>query len=182
MSVPEDKFHYFNKSADEEYIKVDSEHGGGYAVNIEVFHQLHCLVSCTYPSRIPSAKAPQNLIRQYTWRDYYPKHVEHLEGPYDLEDNDLGVREHVDHCIEALRLSLMCIGDVTPYLIRKPAENDRGIADFSSHHKCRKFDKLVDFWEERTVIQRWPGGNRQYTKDEYAAKLAKDRSKVQLVF
>ena len=76
----------------------------------------------------------------------------------------------------------MCIGDVTPYLIKKRNDSDRGIADFSSHHKCRKFDKLVDFWEDNTVIQRWPGGNRQYTKEEYAVKLTKDPSKVQQVF
>lgn len=59
--------------------------------------------------------------------------------------NTVDGRMHVDHCIEALRLSLMCYADITPLLIKKSSRLKVGrMADFNVHHKCRNFDKIVD--------------------------------------
>ncbi|MCJ1402924.1 hypothetical protein MMC11_006145 [Xylographa trunciseda] len=156
VAIPEDKFRHLNKSADRKYIQIPSRLGGGYAANIDVFHQLHCL----------------NLIRQYTWREYYEAYPDRVETPSDIVlDTKEGLRTHVDHCIETLRLNLMCHGDVTPYIFVKESDDDiLGTADFNAHHKCRRFDKLVDFFEKKAVVSRWPGwpaGHRQFTKDEY---------------
>lgn len=53
---------------------------------------------------------------------------------------------HVDHCIESLRLSLMCYGDVTPVLIEVAPDAPLGRrADFNVHHKCRNFEKLTEW-------------------------------------
>lgn len=58
----------------------------------------------------------------------------------------------VDHCIEALRLTLMCHGDTTPYLIERDPEAPVGArADFSAHHRCRKFDPLVE-WMSLNIV------------------------------
>ena len=121
-----------------------------------------------------TTERPQNLIRQYTWRDHYDAHPELVEKPSDLVlDTEEGLRTHVDHCVETLRLTLMCHGDTTPYVYEKMREDDiLGKADFDAHHKCRKFDKLVEFFETNAVVSRWPGwpdGHRQYTKNEYKA-------------
>jgi hypothetical protein len=63
--------------------------------------------------------------------------------PADLMGSNVSSRMHVDHCIEALRLTLMCHGDTTPLFIMNDSIAPHGIrADFSPHHKCRKFDKL----------------------------------------
>jgi Mycotoxin biosynthesis protein UstYa len=94
----------------------------------------------------------QNSIRQFTWRDYYFPHPGLVELPGGLEVSDVGARMHVDHCIEALRISLMSHGDTTPCLIKVDSESPVGsISNFSPHHKCVKFDQLVDYMEKYVV-------------------------------
>lgn len=61
-------------------------------------------------------------------------------------------RKHVDHCIETLRLSLMCTGDVTPMLlITKDGTLEGAQADFDVHHKCRDYEKIRDFVDRAGV-------------------------------
>ena len=74
--------------------------------------------------------------------------------PTDLLDADPSIaREHVDHCIETLRLSLMCYGDITPLFFDLDPNEELGrIADFNVHHKCRNFDSIVDWVAENQVI------------------------------
>lgn len=39
----------------EDYVKINEKHGGGYPVNVEGFHHLHCLVSLSplpFPARV----------------------------------------------------------------------------------------------------------------------------------
>jgi hypothetical protein len=65
-----------------------------------------------------------------------------LPGDFDKE-HDLGLRMHTDHCIEALRLNLMCQSDTTPvFLITDPKASLGVRPDFSGHHKCRNFEKI----------------------------------------
>ncbi|KJZ71930.1 hypothetical protein HIM_08686 [Hirsutella minnesotensis 3608] len=109
------------------------ESANGYVAMIEVFHQLHCL----------------NLVRQYTW---------FLAGKYEMPPPDLmgspvGNRMHVDHCIETLRLALMCSSDVTPFFIRVDPNKPLGqSADFNSHHRCRNFQKINSWMDENWTI------------------------------
>lgn len=102
-----------------------------YGATPEVFHQLHCL----------------NVLRQYTWplRMYdeswgrlYPSHLKHR----------VGSRMHVDHCIETLRLSLMCYSDITPVFLLYDDSLPYGKADFNVHHKCRNFHKIAGYMRE----------------------------------
>lgn len=97
-------------------------HEGEYVVAFEVFHQLHCL----------------NTIRQYTWRNHY------TVLPAALDGNDVANRMHVDHCIETLRLSLMCNADLTPFTL-PIGEHNRVRADFDAFHRCKKWDPLVNW-------------------------------------
>ena len=89
----------------------------------------------------------QNLIRQATWPlsrfnktwDTYPL----------LLEDDIGGRLHIDHCVETLRLSLMCYSDVTPLLAELTPDRPGGFQlDFNVHHKCRNFDKVTEFLRE----------------------------------
>lgn len=54
---------------------------------------------------------------------------------------------HADHCIETLRLTLMCHSDVTPVLLKWDSYYDppRASPDFNSHHRCRNFDKILEW-------------------------------------
>ena len=66
---------------------------------------------------------------------------------------------HVDHCIEALRLTLMCHGDTTPLLVLDDSSASIGVrADFSAHHKCRKYDNLRT-WMVRNALGETPRSN-----------------------
>ncbi len=93
--------------------------------------------------QIQPLTAIQNVIRQYTWPlklyneswgDLYP--VVHGENP-------VLARMHVDHCIETLRLCIMCYSDITPVMTFKVDDAFDRDPDFNVHHKCRDFDKIV---------------------------------------
>lgn len=86
------------------------------------------------------------MIRQYTYLDSYEVKPEGFTHSAEMS------RVHVDHCIETLRIALMCVGDVTPVLIKLDKSKPLGAeADFSSHHKCRRFDRLTDWMKLYSV-------------------------------
>ncbi|KYK57931.1 hypothetical protein DCS_04944 [Drechmeria coniospora] len=105
---------------------------GGIAANLEAFHQLHCL----------------DMIRRYTYRNEYnnetiPADIRHV-GETDL-------RDHVDHCITTLRLAIMCTGDVTPILMERDPDNVMNVfPDMRTPHKCRRFDKIQEWFREKS--------------------------------
>lgn len=70
------------------------------------------------------------MIRMYTWWlvDKYPG------VPDGLSMSPLKNRMHVDHCIESLRISLQCWGDVTPLFVRLGGAVGAK-ADFNTHHR-----------------------------------------------
>jgi hypothetical protein len=86
------------------------------------------------------------MIRQYTYLDSYEVPPEGFTHSAEMS------RTHIDHCVETLRIALMCSGDVTPVLIKlddtKPLG---GEADFSTHHKCRRFDRLTEWMRLNAV-------------------------------
>jgi hypothetical protein len=56
---------------------------------------------------------------------------------------------HVDHCLETLRIGLMCQSDITPLrIIDGPTAPLGSRADFNAHHKCRDFEILREWMEE----------------------------------
>lgn len=72
--------------------------------------------------------------------------------PGDLLSTPVGNRMHVDHCIETVRIALMCFADITPVLVREDPVSPLGSrADFNTHHKCRNFEKIEQWidnnWE-----------------------------------
>ena len=54
---------------------------------------------------------------------------------------------HVDHCIETVRIALMCHGDITPvgFVRLDDTAPMGGRADFSPLRKCVKFEALIDY-------------------------------------
>ena len=71
--------------------------------------------------------------------------------PWDLVD-PVGGRLHVDHCIETLRLSIMCYGDVTPVLVDHSNNSIGRMLDFNVHHKCRNFESIANFALQNGVL------------------------------
>ncbi|KAI1309800.1 hypothetical protein F5Y03DRAFT_58243 [Xylaria venustula] len=139
IRFPEDKLPLINRTVDlgnNRTLKPWHDGKGGYHAQLQVHHQLHCL----------------NLIRQYTWRDWYFRHPEIVRMSGDMMASDVEARMHTDHCIEALRLALMCNGDTTPSITILNPNAPRGeMADFSPNKKCRNFEKIQE-WSVKNQI------------------------------
>ncbi|KAK4455388.1 hypothetical protein QBC34DRAFT_374227 [Podospora aff. communis PSN243] len=122
MNIPFEKLKELNKSTEVDWQRTKPESGHGVIGNLEVFHQLHCL----------------DFIRQYTYRDQYD-----YSKQLAFDGTPEQVREHVDHCINSLRIHLQCASDVTPYLIKRDPRRPLGIdPDFNTQHKCRDFERI----------------------------------------
>ena len=77
-------------------------------------------------------------------------------------ENAVATRMHVDHCIETLRLSIMCHSDVTPLLVERDSWRKTGfVLDFNNYHKCRNFERIVQYVDQKNydIISPLPGGN-----------------------
>lgn len=76
-----------------------------------------------------------------------------LDIPAGLRATDVGNRMHADHCIETIRKTLMCHGDVTPVLAIEDPDSPLGRrADFNIHQKCRDFEKLQGWISENSAL------------------------------
>ena len=81
-----------------------------------------------------------------------------------MRTDDVTARMHVDHCIEGLRISLMCHGDTTPYMVLEdPTAPNNMRADFSPHHKCRDFG-LIKQWVKDNQLAPPPETNWEGSK------------------
>ncbi|OAL30947.1 hypothetical protein AYO20_08532 [Fonsecaea nubica] len=116
----------------ESSIRYPEDKGGQYAANLEVFHQLHCL----------------NLLRKATYFEYY------ADKEIMFKTTRHMIREHLDHCIDMLRISLQCTSDLT--LITFNASTPEFpmaeyIPDFYTNHRCRNFEQTLDWYNDRRI-------------------------------
>ncbi|CZT18449.1 uncharacterized protein RCC_04294 [Ramularia collo-cygni] len=131
--IPSERIPTLNRSIVQDFLRANPPHSDKYIAGIEVFHHLHCL----------------NILRQVAWKDRYPTNL----VPSLLRHNSPAVAsKHADHCIETLRQALTCNADVTPYLWYRRAHVD-GTAkeDFAASHKCKNFEKIVEWVKENGV-------------------------------
>jgi hypothetical protein len=69
---------------------------------------------------------------------------------YLPEDELMGI-EHIDHCIDTIRQSLMCAVDVTP-LPFVWVERDQRVKEVAAViHTCRDFDAIKDWAQEHHI-------------------------------
>lgn len=54
-----------------------------------------------------------------------------------------------DHCIDYLRQVVMCHGDIAPITMEFSEELDNFFAHHSDWHRCRNFEAIFDWAEER---------------------------------
>ncbi|KAG8163786.1 hypothetical protein KVR01_007083 [Diaporthe batatas] len=101
--------------------------GGGYAATIGVYHELHCL----------------RQLRFYLFRDkYYPNLT---------LAQDLYLHGHLDHCLETLRLTIMCHGNTGLYSFAWDDPNAPQPATKSnSRSVCAKWSSIEEWAISRT--------------------------------
>lgn len=65
-------------------------------------------------------------------------------------NDDGGVLEphHIDHCVDAIRQSLMCSADITPLTWLWDEEKKQALAKATLVHTCRRFDKIQEWAEQ----------------------------------
>ncbi|KAF9219543.1 hypothetical protein BS17DRAFT_716965 [Gyrodon lividus] len=111
-----------------------------YIFTFDVFHQLHCL----------------NNLRQALHPEYYddayyaskglhnPRKVHHIEG--------LKAFDHMGHCIDSLRESLICSADTTPIVWAWDEQRKRTLPRLDVVHVCRDYGEVQE-WADAHLIR-----------------------------
>ncbi|KAI9049225.1 hypothetical protein LZ554_007072 [Drepanopeziza brunnea f. sp. 'monogermtubi'] len=119
-------------------VQINPKHGGGFPANVEGLHHLHCL----------------NLVRQslYYNIDYY-----RAQGKGAFVNEESVVRYHVSHCLDIVRQQLMCTPD-TGLLgqVWWDPEYPKAFVDFNTEHKCKNFEAIRQWAEERQLPETVP--------------------------
>ncbi|KAG0650027.1 Oxidase ustYa [Hyphodiscus hymeniophilus] len=128
-------------------VKINEKYGGGYPANVEGLHHLHCL----------------NLVRQSLYYNY-DHYREKGEGAFTNDDNI--VKHHVSHCLDIIRQQLMCQPD-TGLLgqVWWDKSSPKAFVDFNTDHKCKNFDAIRQWAEERQIPEAVPGDFLQPPKE-----------------
>ncbi|KAI1323297.1 hypothetical protein F5Y16DRAFT_425266 [Xylariaceae sp. FL0255] len=109
---------------------------GHYYFEPQMFHSLYCL----------------NVIRMKLDADYYEAHpVAHDHGNLSaMLKQDDWERVHIDHCLDQIRQSVQCFGDLSPVPVYSLGNISVGVG-VGTAHTCRK-------WEP---IKAWMSGRNQ---------------------
>ncbi|KAF7975505.1 hypothetical protein HWV62_9437 [Athelia sp. TMB] len=115
----------------------DEQH---YIIELDVFHQLHCLVRFfTIIGKLAADLiGAQNLVRKAAWPEHYP---DAQEARYSLLKGG-GVFDHVDHCLNAIRESLVCNADLTPVTWHWNERDQISGVEFNAVHTCVNWDNI----------------------------------------
>ena len=95
-------------------------------VKLDVFYNLNCL----------------NTIRKYLFRDYYGS---------SNDTNDHEQQVVVNECIDMIRQSLMCHGDIAIETYRWKADRLPPWPIFHIEHECRNWDSILQWAKEHHV-------------------------------
>ncbi|KAG1856582.1 hypothetical protein C8R48DRAFT_299137 [Suillus tomentosus] len=130
-------------------VRYPDEVGGGYMASMEAIHQLHCV----------------NLLRKASWFEHYSASTDRsFQFPPDVIHVHIGeyyfclkailltvYRYGPGHCIEMLRQSIMCKADTTMITWYWVQGHDAPQANFNTRHRCRNFEKILDWSFEHAV-------------------------------
>ena len=96
---------------------------GQYMVELDVFHQLHCL----------------NLLRKLVYPEKFPTD---LSSSSEKGTDNI---YHLEHCYDSIRQSLMCSSDVSTIFWEWSPENKKMMGNLATTHTCRNFEKIRDW-------------------------------------
>ncbi|KAI6784067.1 uncharacterized protein J7T54_004613 [Emericellopsis cladophorae] len=125
---------YFNATRDElekageSFENIAELEGGGYPASLGVYHELHCL----------------RQLRFWLWKDRYYGDLTEAQDDY--------FHGHLDHCIETLRLTIMCNGNPAVYSFYwdDPAA-DHPATQSNSENVCAKWESIENWGYERRI-------------------------------
>ncbi|KAL6854525.1 hypothetical protein J3F83DRAFT_764464 [Trichoderma novae-zelandiae] len=94
-----------------------------YMVELDVFHQLHCL----------------NFMRKIVYPNVFK--IDLTSGSEEAEDNVY----HLEHCYEQLRQSIQCASDVGTIYWEWSEEKKKMFGNLRTTHTCKDFDKIREW-------------------------------------
>ncbi|KAJ7641088.1 hypothetical protein FB45DRAFT_1053696 [Roridomyces roridus] len=106
---------------------------GHYIAALDVFHTLHCL----------------NKIRMALDPDYYPAWRISTANNWIPEQKN--VTQHISHCVEWLRQSIMCTSDTSVIVWQWDSARNTSVFRSDVAHTCRKFDNVQAWAKERVI-------------------------------
>lgn len=101
-----------------------------YIGALDVVHQMHCL----------------NAIREYAFADY----AEDRESPTKKRHGDMQWL-HLQHCVDIIAQNVMCHADAGIHTYNWMDTQRQPFPDFSVNRKCRDWDALMAWRDERVV-------------------------------
>ncbi|KAF2112772.1 hypothetical protein BDV96DRAFT_580343 [Lophiotrema nucula] len=107
---------------------------GGYIAALGVYHEIHCL----------------NKLRSFL---YTPQQTPDSNASH-VRDNEIEVStDHLDHCLEVLRMNAMCNPDLSLYTFSWPKEADPEflIPHSNSPRKCADWSQIEDYGMKRSI-------------------------------
>ncbi|KAB5585655.1 hypothetical protein GE09DRAFT_1071466 [Coniochaeta sp. 2T2.1] len=112
------------------HVQRSPKYGGGFLVNVEGLHHLHCL----------------NLLRKSLYFNY-PRYK--ALGHHAFKNDDDILQLHVSHCLDILRQVLMCNAD-TGVLgqVWYNKDEPQAFPDFKTTHVCKNFDAIREWGEK----------------------------------
>jgi len=110
---------------------------GGYIAQLGVFHELHCL----------------KKVRHWIFRDYYVAPLNISQAEWEEWP------PHINHCLEMLRVAIMCRGDVSLSTFKWIGTSNHRVptAWDRSPHQCVNWDSLAEWTRSRSVNISAPG-------------------------
>ncbi|KAJ5087929.1 hypothetical protein N7456_011545 [Penicillium angulare] len=118
---------------------------GYYTIQLDVFHELHCLAGL--PTII-------NRIRMGLWgRESALLEPNNTETITNFNETSMSM-DHLSHCIDAIRQSLMCNADISPvpWVWNSKLQKLRPVEN--STHTCRDFE-AIRLWAEERQAPTW---------------------------
>ncbi|EHK19642.1 uncharacterized protein TRIVIDRAFT_46478, partial [Trichoderma virens Gv29-8] len=97
-----------------------------YMVELDVFHQLHCL----------------NFMRKIVYPEVFK--IDLTSGSEEAEDNIY----HLEHCYDQLRQSIQCASDVGTIYWEWSEQKQKMFGNLRTTHTCRDFEKIRE-WAAR---------------------------------
>ncbi|KAG6814715.1 hypothetical protein H0H93_012479, partial [Arthromyces matolae] len=117
----------------------------GYLVGIDVFHQLHCLVSVLEsPQKHFLKRSLKNILRKYLSPG--------SAAEYYVDENFEQRNIHIAHCVNSIRQSLQCSSDISTVVWKLTPRADGGVEplpQFDVLHSCKDFGKIREWAAER---------------------------------
>ncbi|KAI0967860.1 hypothetical protein F4678DRAFT_482887 [Xylaria arbuscula] len=100
---------------------------GGYLATMGVYHELHCL----------------HQMRLFLYRERYYHNITEKQEEY--------LHEHLDHCLEALRITIMCHGNTGLYTFAWESADEKPTTKSNARSACVKWSSIEEWSQLRQL-------------------------------